>query len=55
MPVVYVMLAGSVMAQSPAPAKSLAESDKPAVTQGVAHDDVYVIGPSDVLSINVWK
>jgi polysaccharide export outer membrane protein len=55
MSVVCVVLAGWVMAQSPAPAKSVAEGEKPAVTPGVAHDDAYIIGPSDVLAINVWK
>jgi polysaccharide export outer membrane protein len=35
-----------------APAQANAES-KPA--GGVAHDDSYVIGASDVLSVNVWK
>lgn len=29
--------------------------DKTAPTGGVAHDDSYVIGASDVLAINVWK
>lgn len=49
-----VLLTGSVHAQAPAAAKPIPTPAQPAV-QGVAHDDSYVIGPSDVLAINVWK
>jgi polysaccharide export outer membrane protein len=48
------VLAGSLHAQTPSSPKPAPRTDKPAPVQG-AHDDSYVIGPSDVLAINVWK
>jgi polysaccharide export outer membrane protein len=50
-----VLLAGWLQAQTPTPSKPVAENEKSPATQGIAHDDSYVIGPSDVLAINVWK
>jgi polysaccharide biosynthesis/export protein len=56
MPIWSLALAGSLQAQTPATAKPTGDADKPAaVAPAVAHDDAYVIGPSDVLAINVWK
>jgi polysaccharide export outer membrane protein len=61
---VCLLLVASVFAQSSAPPSSQAakpqstagaSSDKPTQSGGVAHDDSYVIGDADVLSINVWK
>ena len=53
--VVSFALVGWLQAQNPASAKPAAEGDKPAAAPSVPHDDTYVIGPSDVLAINVWK
>jgi polysaccharide export outer membrane protein len=55
MPVLCAVLTAWLPAQTSTVAKPPAEADKPAVARGVAHDDAYVIGPSDVLAINVWK
>jgi polysaccharide export outer membrane protein len=55
MPVLCAAFAAWLPAQTSTVAKPPAEADKPAVARGVAHDDAYVIGPSDVLAINVWK
>lgn len=56
LPVLCLALAGWLSAQTAAPAKPAADADKPAApAAGAAHDDAYVIGPSDVLNINVWK
>jgi polysaccharide biosynthesis/export protein len=53
--ILLAILAGSLYGQTPAPPKSTLETDKAAAVQGVAHDDSYVIGATDVLAINVWK
>lgn len=37
------------------PQSSASVPDKTAPTGGIAHDESYVIGASDVLAINVWK
>jgi polysaccharide export outer membrane protein len=56
LPVLSWALVGSLQAQTPVSAKPAEEAGKPAAAAaGVAHDDAYVIGPSDVLAINVWK
>jgi polysaccharide export outer membrane protein len=55
LPTLCAVLAGWLQAQTAATSKPASESDKPVIGQGVAHDDAYVIGPSDVLAINVWK
>jgi polysaccharide export outer membrane protein len=55
-PVVCALLAAGLYGQTAATASPATAGDKAApATQGVAHDDTYVIGPSDVLAINVWK
>jgi len=52
---VFALLPGCLDAQAPGASKPAATDDKPSATEGVAHDDAYIIGPSDVLAINVWK
>jgi polysaccharide biosynthesis/export protein len=49
------VLCGWLPAQTAVTSKPAPDSVKPATTQAVAHDDSYVIGPSDILAINVWK
>jgi len=52
---VFALLPGCLDAQAPGASKPVATGDKPSATESVAHDDAYIIGPSDVLAINVWK
>jgi polysaccharide export outer membrane protein len=56
-PLLCVALSGWLCAQADnKDSKNLVPPDKPANTgSGAAHDDAYVIGPSDVLAVNVWK
>ena len=42
-------------ASKPQSGASAGSTEKSAPSGGVAHDDSYVIGASDVLAINVWK
>jgi polysaccharide export outer membrane protein len=63
--VVSILLAGSLWAQVPAlsqadgrlatPQAAVALAQPPAPAAGQPHDDSFVIGNDDVLSINVWK
>jgi len=53
-----ISLSASVFAQSTGDPKQAPASSSGTTTRaagGVAHDDSYVIGSSDVLSVNVWK
>ena len=53
-----ISLGSSVVAQStgdPKQAPAPANATTTPAAGGVAHDDSYVIGSSDVLSVNVWK
>ena len=56
---VVLLLGSGLLAQANAPqsgdAKPTPSPASAAPTGGVAHDDSYVIGASDVLAINVWK
>jgi polysaccharide export outer membrane protein len=56
-PLLCVALSGWLCAQADnKDPKSPVSPDKPATASaGGAHDDSYVIGPSDVLAVNVWK
>jgi len=62
---VFVVLAGSMWAQKPAqaqadgrlasPQAAVASAQPPAASEAKPHDDSFVIGNDDLLSINVWK
>jgi polysaccharide export outer membrane protein len=49
-----LLLSASLWAQAPAASPEQTPSNSPNASQSALHDD-YVIGPEDVLSINVWK
>lgn len=48
-----LLLSGWMLGQAPTAPADAQKAAPPAQSGG--HDDVYVIGPSDVLTINVWK
>jgi polysaccharide export outer membrane protein len=50
-----VMFGSAACAQQPAAEKAGDSSAKPGAAGNVTVDDAYVIGPGDVLAINVWK
>jgi len=52
------VMSANLFAQTPGDPKQApgqTSSAGPSAAAGVAHDDSYVIGSSDVLSVNVWK
>jgi len=51
----WVQAADSGQAESQLPQAAVAGAQPPASSAGKLHDDTFVIGDDDVLSINVWK